>query len=216
MTQPGSIPAQVLAGQDPFTQLARRLEGLERSHREIQSLLVRSGTIQSPNFDGVAATNTLGTLGWALDGPSGNAVFNNIALRGGVIGADALAHTIVDQRNSATFATAGADVLTQTITVPAGRTSALILVNGVANLQLPTSACSMSAYLKSSAGAIQSDASVTSIAASAFGNVGSTLASAPTGLTPGSTLTLSLHVAVSVTPPALSGYAAMTGLVLWL
>lgn len=137
------MPAQVLAGQDGLTQLVRRVEDLERNQREMQSLLVRNGTFQSPNFDGVAATDTVGTLGYGLDGPTGNAVFNNIALRGGIIGNDALtAPVTADVGNNATTGgtcATGVTVTTATITftVPSGFSTAYVMAVAESDCSLP-------------------------------------------------------------------------------
>lgn len=131
MTSPGN-PGYA-APTDELTRLVRDIEDLQRQVREMQTLLVSSGTIQSPGFDGVAATNTVGTTGYGLDGPTGNAVFNNIALRGGIIGNDALANPVgVAVANGTTTGLSVASgsyvaTNTQTISVPTGFSQALVM-----------------------------------------------------------------------------------------
>lgn len=141
MTLPGNPGYQ--APTEPLTQLVRDIEDLKRSVTSMQALLVANGTIQSPNFNGVAATNTVGTTGYGLDGPTGNAVFNNIALRGGIIGNDALANPVSPlAANGSTTGlsnTFGSYVAanTQTLAVPAGFTQANVVAIGVGSGSAP-------------------------------------------------------------------------------
>lgn len=122
---------------DILNNLIDRMERLEASAVLAQSdgtIKVAAGeAIQSTDFDG-ALPSTAGTTGWALGGAGSNAIFNNIELRGGIIGDAALA-------NPASFGWANADFsgLTfttanlerdATITVPSGYTRALVMVTG--------------------------------------------------------------------------------------
>ncbi len=86
--------------QDGLTRLIRRIEDLERTVKELGPQTVNGGTIQSTNFDGVAKTNTVGTQGYGLDGPSGNAVFNNVTLLRISSRKLTLRHNITVQNNS--------------------------------------------------------------------------------------------------------------------
>lgn len=85
MTQPGSFGNQIPAGVD-F--LVRRLRDLERrlqmmeAARGLESASIGGGALQSGNYGA-------GVAGWALNG-DGNLEVNDITLRGGIIGNDAL------------------------------------------------------------------------------------------------------------------------------
>jgi hypothetical protein len=204
--------------QDGLTRVIRRLEDLERRVREMNSQTVSTGTIQSTNFDGNASTGNPGTQGYGLDGPTGNAAIGSLFLRPGSITNAALLdpaeYFVVDQRNSGTFTVGNSSFLVQTVTVPAGFSRAYIHVSGVANLQSPTSATNVSCFIKSSPGAIQSDASSSTVPTGANGNAASNLAQSASGVS--GTFTLSLWAGVSTSVPAFSCFASLTGLVVFL
>lgn len=87
--------------------------------------------IRSANFDGDLDTATPGTVGWALGGPNDNAVFNTLALRGGIIGNAALANPVSPGVGNGgtsgwSLGTAVLTVGTATIPVPAGFSRALV------------------------------------------------------------------------------------------
>ena len=85
-----------------------------------------SGVAESGNY-------TPGSAGWALQ-PNGNAEFNNLTLRGGIIGNDALANPITfgsaDHAIASINLPNATSVLTSAnIAVPAGFTTAAVLVS---------------------------------------------------------------------------------------
>lgn len=88
--------------------------------------LTASGDIESANY-------VAGTSGWKLDGSTGNLEINDVTIRGGIIGDDALTDPVRPAVvNSGTitslnFTTSFATYVTQTVTVPAGFTSAQVL-----------------------------------------------------------------------------------------
>lgn len=92
-------------------------------------LLVNGGQAQSGDY-------AAGAAGWRL-GSDGNAEFNNLTLRGGIIGDDALANPIsvatgYADVNSTDFTNAGADYAIGTIAVPSGFSRALVMCSGTA------------------------------------------------------------------------------------
>lgn len=92
-----------------------------------------SGQMQSADFDGDLATGNAGTKGWALN--AFRAAFGELFLRPGSVENDALASPVKPQgiytvAQNFALATTDVAVTSQTITVPAGFTSAVISVVG--------------------------------------------------------------------------------------
>jgi hypothetical protein len=142
MSHLGSITHNIPDGPDwmvrELADLRRMIES-ERSARSLEAatigaggLTVAGGTIKSADFDGDVIADTSGTMGWGLGGPSGNAVFNNITLRGGIIGDDALTNpvqaAIADGASGGyTFTGTAAVYETVNVPVPAGFSQALVM-----------------------------------------------------------------------------------------
>jgi hypothetical protein len=120
--------------------LARRLRALEERQTALERALKGIGLQIDPatnalvvsNGRSVASSNyAAGASGFKLDA-TGNAEFNSLTLRGGIIGDDALQHPTKVLKNFAdvnntTLTVAGADLAVASITVPAGFTSAQVL-----------------------------------------------------------------------------------------
>lgn len=152
MTSPGSIGNAVDAlGSEDW--LVRQVQDLQRQLNELKaasslggasidagdlqvnnggSVIVNGGgDIQSGDFDG-ALPATPGTTGWALGGSGSNAIFNNLVLRGGIIGNSALTSPVFPRSvhaDSASFSlsTTMTAKVTATVSVPAGYTQALVI-----------------------------------------------------------------------------------------
>ena len=143
MTQPGSIGNLVPPGDD---WIARRLEAIERritaveTGRSLESASIGDGGLRSENFDGDLATGTAGTEGWGLGGPDGKyAIFNDIVLRGGIIGNAALTNPLRADANAARVSGFGTQTGTYAVlasfnfTVPTGFTNGLFTAVGIVN-----------------------------------------------------------------------------------
>lgn len=98
------------------------------------TLTANNGTLLSGNF-------VHGSAGWRLQ-PTGNVEINNLTLRGGIIGDDALANPIAfgyheGHTDGQSLTVAGSNLHTGTITVPAGFSQAVVhattTVGGTAN-----------------------------------------------------------------------------------
>lgn len=107
--------------------------------RGLESASIGDGGLRSANFDGDLASGSAGTMGWGLGGPDGRyAIFNDIVLRGGIIGNDALTSPITAASSTASASAFGltqswAMLATTSLVVPAGFTRGLftsaVLVN---------------------------------------------------------------------------------------
>lgn len=165
MTSPGSIGNAVDAlGSEDW--LVRQVQDLQRQLNELKaasslggasidagdlqvnnggSVIVNGGgDIQSGDFDG-ALPATPGTTGWALGGSGSNAIFNNLVLRGGIIGNDALTNPVFPRSvhaDATPFAltTTLAVKATATVVVPAGYTQALVMAVSQVTARNTTSA----------------------------------------------------------------------------
>src|ERR1019366_6700303 len=89
-------------------------------------------SMSSPNFDGTLNPPAVGTQGWALGGPNAAAVFNEILLRGGIIGNDALTNPVTALvkngfSSGISFGMSAVSLHSETVTVPAGFTQAHVL-----------------------------------------------------------------------------------------
>jgi hypothetical protein len=126
-----------------------------------------TGLAESGNF-------VAGTTGWALR-PNGNAEFNNVTIRGGILDNDMLTNPIVPQAfhveaDSFALSTTLTTKLTKTITVPSGYTQALVYATAQMNavnttaspdycflsVTLPTGAIGWSSGTLTQVGAFQS------------------------------------------------------------
>lgn len=125
--------------------LNKRLKTIEDTVAQLrQSLAAQTGmtfvdgAIRTNDFNGVLAPPAAGTAGWAVT-DAGVGIFSALALANGIIGNDALtspvAVAVVDGVASgftptSTFATR----VTETVTVPAGFSTALVLAISIAGL----------------------------------------------------------------------------------
>ena len=145
MTQPGTP-----GGQIPVTDLdglARRLRDMERDIAELRAntlgvngiVIGDRGSLRTADFDGTDFAHP-GTKGVYLASESGvgKLVVNDILLRGGIIGNDALTSPVTTTSTAAntqpaTFTTVANTVITSTtITVPAGFTKVTLLCAAIA------------------------------------------------------------------------------------
>jgi len=192
---PGNISNAMPAGED---WLVRKVQDLERAVRELRAasngpLVVNAGGwIQSSDFDG-ALPATPGTVGWALGGAGSNAIFNNLVLRGGIIGDAALA-------NPAAFGVASQDWsgLTFTtvnlekdalITVPSGYSRALVTATATAGATASSTAVA-SVYVSCSIQGSGPAFVAEQLAATYAGSVTRGYAASLTGLATGSTVAI--------------------------
>jgi hypothetical protein len=140
MINPASLNNQA-ARSSAEDSIPKRLAAIEARLRELtvqrslESATIGGGGLRSEDFDGVLDPPAAGTQGWGLSGENGNAIFNNIVLRGGIIGDDALANPITAMRLQASntifsISTTFASKASDTVTTPAGFTSALIMAIG--------------------------------------------------------------------------------------
>jgi hypothetical protein len=88
------------------------------------------GQILSATFDGSLDPPEPGTTGWGIGGPDETPVFNNIVLRGGIIGNDALTSPVSiaagsDSADSFALSTTSTTRAQVDLPVPAGFTQAL-------------------------------------------------------------------------------------------
>lgn len=181
---------------DILNDLTDRLGRLEKSAVLVQgrgTIKVAAGeSIQSTDFDG-ALPATPGTTGWALGGAGANAIFNNLTLRGGIIGDAALA-------NPAAFGIANADwdVLTFTtvnlektvaIPIPSGYSKALVMATATAGATASASAVA-NTYVSCSIQGVHPEFVAHQLAAGFAGSESRSYAASLTGLVGGGTVTV--------------------------
>lgn len=186
--------------------IARRFEDLQRQLNELRAartleaatigrggLTIDGGTLTITG-NGIAESGDYqaGVSGWALE-PNGNAEFNNLTLRGGIIGNDALANPIMfgsaDQSVSNLNMPSATSVLTTAnIAVPAGFTTAAILVSVQVGLSATSTASSGVQAVASvmSPSAVDGDIIAGLALAGQAMSIPATLATALTGLSVGS------------------------------
>lgn len=186
MSQPSSLINMVPRRADA---LVRRIEALERY---VQQQNAASGALQSPDFDG-ALPATAGTKGWALGGPGGNAIFNNLVLRGGIIGDAALANPAAFNVASQdwdvlTFTTANLE-RTVAMTVPSGYTRALVMATATAGATASASAVA-NTYVSCSIQGVHPEFIAEQLAVNFAGSATRSYAASLTGLTGGGTVTV--------------------------
>ena len=135
-TLPASLKAEL-------NDLKRRLANLERSPR-LATATVGSGGLKSADFDGDLESGTAGTAGWGLSGATGDAIFNDIVLRGGIIGDDALTSPVkpiaVNASNYSAGTPSSPTPWVTDVVVPAGFTTASVILNGAYGAQKNTAA----------------------------------------------------------------------------
>lgn len=155
------------------------------------NLIIDKGEVQSGNY-------AAGSAGWALM-PTGDAEFNNLTLRAGIIGNDALANPTIfgsvgaSSTGALAVTTAGADVVPQSITIPAGFTRATILCITDATIA-NTSGTGDYAYVSASINSL-AGGEVSSWVANGFAvGISSSAIRSLTGLTPGGTIPVAGHL----------------------
>lgn len=119
---------------EPWKSLRAAIEKMQARLRALENRSPFFGTGMHPNGEGGIDSDNFvaGTSGYSF-GSDGNAEFNSLTLRGGIIGNDALTNPSKAQAIYATTSNFGlstslANVLTANLTVPAGFTSASISV----------------------------------------------------------------------------------------
>jgi hypothetical protein len=150
-----------VAIQDPLYSLRARLRAIEEQLRRLRNTSAFSGTGVHPNGNGGLDSDNFvaGTSGYSFKA-DGNAEFNDLTLRGGIIGNDALSSpvaTAVAHADASDFSLApGANqvLATATVPVPAGYTRAMVAATAGISAFNPTAS---SDYLYCVA-TIQSDA----------------------------------------------------------
>lgn len=122
---------------DPWNGLRDEVQRLWKAIKDLQVRSPFTGTGLHPNGHGGLDSDTFvtGVSGYSFQGDTGNAEFNNLTLRGGIIGNDALTNPVApqyvyDYTTNFAVGTTVAHVRRTTITVPAGFTSAIVNVTG--------------------------------------------------------------------------------------
>jgi hypothetical protein len=128
-----------MAVSDPWFDLRKRLKGIDEQIRRLRNTSPFAGTGFTVAADGVTQVNgslvvqsgetksgnfAAGSTGWHLD-HTGNAEFNDLTLRGGIIGNSALTNPVSTGQafvgtSGFGLSVAGAWLLTRTATVPTG------------------------------------------------------------------------------------------------
>lgn len=129
-------PVSLTPEQPSLMRMIRKIEDRLRrleTRRSLPNSSIGEGGLRSSNFDGTLDPATAGTAGWGLSGTNGNAIFNDVVLRGGIIGNDALTAPVkpagvYDQISNFAYTTTATDRLVTAVLVPAGFTSALVSV----------------------------------------------------------------------------------------
>jgi hypothetical protein len=132
------IPGREGAITAELREIKRRLKDLETASSLSSSAIGEGGidvygdgSIRSADFDGTGPEDP-GTTGWWLGGENAGAVFNQLALREGIIGNDALANPVTFGQASSFqqgFESTTSDVLlaATSIPVPEGFTQAIVI-----------------------------------------------------------------------------------------
>lgn len=193
--------------------IARQLADLQRQIVELRAARTLDSSTVSPNGKLTIAGSLEVTGNTIIDGTLSlpNASVNDDAL------ANPVSFVVVDTTGGADMPVGpAADVLTQTIPVPAGFSKAFIQVTGTSGL-IPngSSPNNLGGYVYCSQDAIQSNEQTVAVAASAFGFTMSTLGMSASGLT-GGTFTISQYAFTSASVPTSSAQHALAGLVVFL
>lgn len=132
---------------DPWKSLSDRIYRIEEALKRLQNGSPFSGTGVHPNgSQGLDSDNYIaGSSGFSLNGGTGNAEFNDLTLRGGIIGNDALTNPLEPARahaDAVNYAVPNSfgTVMSVTVPVPDGFTRALLLSLAIQASALNTSA----------------------------------------------------------------------------
>lgn len=216
---------------EPWKSLAARIYKIEEMLRGAVNRSPFFGTGMHANGDGGIDSDNFvaGTSGYSFKA-DGNAEFNDLTLRGGIIGNDALAEPVVPQvaRLSASgfsLTTTHVNKDSASLTVPSGCTRLLASVQGrlyVVNSNTTGGADGTGTeaiYVRLTVGANQSTATPTGVSGS-FGFASTTGQDAflLTGLTPGESVTFAVagKCGYSSIPAYVDNYIIATATLIWL
>jgi hypothetical protein len=124
------MPANEAWFADRLRDLERQIAEL-RAARTLANATVDGNGLTSANFDGTLNPPTAGTKGWGLSGTTGDAVFNNLTLRGELIGNEALTNPVSVTIGNGftaglTIGIAASILHTETLSIPEGFSQALV------------------------------------------------------------------------------------------
>ena len=210
---------------DDSVSLRREIDDLKAALRRLTSRSPFYGTGVHPNGLGGLDSDTYvaGASGFSLNGLTGTPEFNDLKLRGGIIGNDALTNPVVPQYvydYTSNFAVVGGTmthVRRTTVTVPPGVTSAIVnvtariyAVNDTAGLDYLYCQANIAGYNGLALPVPASGSNGSAMNVSAF-------ASTLPGLTPGSTFTVDIDAmsAFGGWSANASNQADISGTILW-
>jgi len=216
----------------PFPSLKRNLKEDRSLTRRIQNASpffgtgispTGSGGMESDDFDGDLDAGNAGTKGWAFN--SARVAIGELLLRPGSIGNDALANPTAPGSVYATatgfaMTTSFATKVSQTVTVPAGFTSAAVTLNGSIFAYNQNPAGTGVDYLYSQAWIDTVHGAATPLACTDNGGSGKNpcaMSTVLTGLTPGGTFTVLIagQTAFNGWPAHTSMLAELSGTITW-
>ena len=227
--------------------IPRRLDDLQRQLNELRAartleaatigkggLTVAGGTLTVEGGKlvvdgaGIAESGNYvpGSAGWALQ-PNGNAEFNDLTLRGGIIGNDALTAPVVPNSfftddTGLSLTTSSRTYASTAIAVPAGYSRAVVIAQVAAQLDMPGAAVTLSCQAFSSAPSVIGTPGVgvgaggnVSVSASGHGQAVDSL-SQVADLTGLSSFTIAAYVFVSAAVATYSASVSVSGAVMFL
>jgi len=193
---------------EPWRTLSAEIRKLREQVRRLGNASAFTGTGVHPNGDqGLDSDNFVpGTSGFSLHGGTGNAEFNDLTLRGGIIGNEALTSPVVPGVANLTVSNFGlgsgsyTEVAGQDITVPDGCTRLLFNGTGIVDVYNPKTAGGNNGtggdwlYCRVKVGAVDSGHTQAVGVSGSGGNatVTDTFAQSLSGLTPGSAVRASV------------------------
>lgn len=205
MTNPAGLNnrAGVSSKEDSIPKRLAAIEARLRemtAQRNLEAATIGGGGLRSEDFDGTLDPATAGTFGWGLSGSNGNAIFNNIVLRGGIIGNDSLTNPVVPQRlqsynNIFSITTTFASKLADTLVTPDGFTSVSILaIAHITGVNSRTAAGLL--QVRISVNGFPNAPQINEAQPSGYTQVSNSYATELTGLTDGQTIPISVEAAV--------------------
>lgn len=196
--------------------IMRLIQTLQREVRELKTSLSQqtgmsfvAGGIRSATFDGDLDAATAGTEGWALGGTEDALIVNRLVAKSAIIEDDALASPVKAAvvngvAPSLTFTGSVVTYETQTFTVPAGFTRALVSATATCGGSCPSgnaTSLSVRCVISSSAG----DAIGATIPSGGANSVSAPYARDITGLTGGQEIDVSAQAVVASGFPIVAG-----------
>lgn len=181
---------------EPWKSLRAKLEAIAERVRKLENRSPFFGTGMHANGSGGIDSDNFvtGTSGYSFKS-DGNAEFNDLTLRGGIIGNDALTNPVIPQSvwkgttSNFGLAVAWSTLVTQNLTVPSGVTSVQI-IGFVRLVATNTTASKDYLYSDFDIAGQSSGGFATPVEAGDPGTSFCSFARTLTGLTPGSTVTL--------------------------